>query len=255
MTTKLIFNKPDGFITVTDRSRKWIISKEEANSVFVSIDETQTLMGGIGSLFAAFLTLVPVEQRKKIRYEVKIVTTSGEQVRLFRNRNAELAEDMVKRIVSFSTQSEVTEDTVNTQMVDKVEERKIYAGFWRRLAAFVIDYFVMCAALPVIGLMVDASTGVEMGQGAIIILPPLHFMYCLGFWTWRGQTPGKIATGIKIMKSDGSSLGIGRALLRYLGYIVSALTFCVIGFFAIAWDSRKQGLHDMIASTYVVKTS
>ena len=102
MTTLVIFNKPNGFITVADGSRTWVISKEEANSVFVSTDETQTLMGGIGSLLISFLTLVPVEQRKKIRYEVKIVTKSGEQVRLLRSRNVELAEDMVKRIVNFT---------------------------------------------------------------------------------------------------------------------------------------------------------
>jgi len=58
--------------------------------------------------------------------------------------------------------------------------------------------------------------------------------------------------GIKIIRTDSSPITLPYALLRYLGYIVSTITL-LIGFIWIAFDERKQGLHDKIADTYVVK--
>jgi uncharacterized RDD family membrane protein YckC len=76
--------------------------------------------------------------------------------------------------------------------------------------------------------------------------------YYVVFWTWRGQTPGKMAAGVKVIRTDGSNITLGYALLRYLGYIVSGIMLG-IGFLWIAFDPRKQGIHDKIADTYVVK--
>jgi len=60
--------------------------------------------------------------------------------------------------------------------------------------------------------------------------------------------------GVKITKINGSSIGIGIAILRYIGYLVSAITVFV-GYLMIIWDTKKQGLHDKIAGTCVIKTS
>jgi uncharacterized RDD family membrane protein YckC len=77
-------------------------------------------------------------------------------------------------------------------------------------------------------------------------------LFYVGFWTWRGQTPGKMIVGIKIVRCDSSSINIGRAFLRVLGYLVSAFIL-YIGFIMIAGDGKKQGLHDKIADTIVIK--
>ena len=58
--------------------------------------------------------------------------------------------------------------------------------------------------------------------------------------------------GIKIIRTDSSPIEWTHAVLRYFGYIVCFLTL-TIGFIWIAFDERKQGLHDKIADTYVVK--
>ena len=58
--------------------------------------------------------------------------------------------------------------------------------------------------------------------------------------------------GIKVILTDSSPITWQYACRRYLGYIVSTLILC-IGFIIIAFDKRKQGLHDRIADTYVVK--
>ena len=60
--------------------------------------------------------------------------------------------------------------------------------------------------------------------------------------------------GIKIVRaSDGSKIGIGRSIVRFLAYI-QAMLILFIGFFMVAFDKRKQGLHDKLAGTVVIKT-
>ena len=78
-------------------------------------------------------------------------------------------------------------------------------------------------------------------------------VYDVGFWVKNdGRTPGKMAIKVKVVKTDGSPITFGTAILRWIGYIISGLPLG-LGFFWIAWDSQKQGWHDKIAGTYVVK--
>lgn len=124
-------------------------------------------------------------------------------------------------------------------------EKKV-AGFWIRFLAYFIDGII----LNVIGWIFSFIFAMVPGLGYIGWI--IGIVYVIGFWTWRGQTPGKMAVGVKIVKTDGSPIGIGRAILRYIGYFVSAIIL-FIGYLWIAWDIRKQGLHDKIAGTYVIK--
>jgi len=74
----------------------------------------------------------------------------------------------------------------------------------------------------------------------------------IALWVAFGGTPGKLMLNCKIIDArTGGKVGIGRAVLRYLGYFVSAIVFC-LGFLWIAWDRRKQGWHDKIAGTLVI---
>ncbi len=59
--------------------------------------------------------------------------------------------------------------------------------------------------------------------------------------------------GIKVVSVDGGPVSVGKAFVRWIGYFVSAIVFC-LGFLWIIWDKEKQGWHDKIAGTYVVKT-
>jgi uncharacterized RDD family membrane protein YckC len=133
-----------------------------------------------------------------------------------------------------------------------------YAGFWIRLGAAVIDIIVLVLIFYIIRYDVlfkfifsklPLSTYIIM---ATLLLWAIHIVYFVVFWAWRGQTPGKMITGIKIIRTDSSPLTWQYALLRYLGCIASTIIL-FIGFIWIAFDSRKQGLHDKIADTYVVK--
>lgn len=80
----------------------------------------------------------------------------------------------------------------------------------------------------------------------------LPLLVCVGFWVWKGATPGKMLTGLKVVRADTlEPLGWGRATARFLAYNLSFLT-CAVGFIWAGWDARKQALHDHVADTVVV---
>ena len=143
-----------------------------------------------------------------------------------------------------------------------------FAGFWRRLGAYFIDFIALSIVYSILapfqwfGFVAFWDVGDIFNTPVWFTLPYLIFgnllslligvAYFVAFWVWRGQTPGKMALSIKLIRTDGSKVTLGAALLRYLGYIVSTVIF-FIGFIWIAFDSRKQGIHDKIANTYVVR--
>jgi uncharacterized RDD family membrane protein YckC len=121
-----------------------------------------------------------------------------------------------------------------------------YAGFWIRLGAGVIDLLILGAVCGFIAYFFPFPI-VWVTSGIVISIA-----YWLGFWVWRGQTPGKMAVGVKVIRTDSSPVKWQCAIRRCLGYVVSAITL-FIGFIWVAFDGRKQGVQDKIADTYVVK--
>ena len=129
---------------------------------------------------------------------------------------------------------------MNTVVMEK--EQIEYTGFWKRLAAYLIDYFIIGIICWIISLF---------GFYGNILRYIILAAYLIGFWSTAGQTPGKAALGIKIVRLDGTKIGFGNALLRFVGYIVSSVIF-LIGFLMIGWHGKKRGLHDLIAATVVI---
>ena len=121
-----------------------------------------------------------------------------------------------------------------------------YAGFWIRFASYLIDVIILFVVGIVVALAVGGTTGTLL-QFAV------GLVYTIGFWISQGATPGKMAVGIKITTVDGDDIDLGRALLRYVGYIASAIIL-LIGYLMIAFTREKRGLHDYIAGTVVIKT-
>lgn len=111
-----------------------------------------------------------------------------------------------------------------------------YAGFWVRLGAAIVDLIFVIA----LGLF---TFGIGLIGGLINI-------YLVGTY---GYSIGKKIFGLKIIKENGKCpIGIVDALIReVVGKFVSAILLC-LGFVLIAFDDKKQGLHDKIARTYVV---
>lgn len=125
------------------------------------------------------------------------------------------------------------------------------ASAGQRFGAFLVD-FVISAVVGIAGLFVAAAIGGDVDV--------VNLLVSIGYWivvlvmvATRGQSPGKIAIGIKIVRMDGRSIGIGTTLLReIIGKIVSTIFF-LLGYIWVIFDGQRQGWHDKIASTYVVK--
>jgi len=136
-------------------------------------------------------------------------------------------------------------------------------GAWIRLVGLILDMIV----LVLIQSIVQAIFGSDTLASAFLI-PIIGVVYFVGLWTLRGQTPGKMAIGAKIVRLDGSPPGLARSFLRYVVYLayffalgqsakVSLWFALVVGvaIFAIMALSRsKRGLHDLAAGTMVINS-
>jgi uncharacterized RDD family membrane protein YckC len=131
------------------------------------------------------------------------------------------------------------------------------AGFWVRFVALLVDSSLIAVA----GVGVSMASLVLPGSAAIKIpviygfVTGLSLAYLLVFWAIRGATPGKMVMGLAVVAADtkiGSGIGWGPAILRALGYVASSVIFG-IGFLLVAFTSQKQGLHDLIAGTRVLR--
>ena len=144
----------------------------------------------------------------------------------------------------------------------------VYAGFWRRFAASVIDSFLIgMATLPIalpLGFAIGAFSASQedaagslfaslMLQGVIQLFSlVVTVTYFSCFHASRLMaTPGKLAVGIKVVRGDGQRLTMGRSIGRGFAYYLSVLTF-YIGLVITAFTQRKQALHDLICDTLVV---
>ncbi len=137
-----------------------------------------------------------------------------------------------------------------------------YAGFWIRVVAYLIDSILLVTVQSVLSLLISLTIGMlgiaTDGDPAIntviwLFGAVLSISYAVFFIGYCGQTPGKMALRIKVIRTDGSPVNYGRAALReVLGKFISSILLG-IGYLMVAFDSRKQGLHDKIADTYVIK--
>lgn len=125
-------------------------------------------------------------------------------------------------------------------------------GFVPRLVAYIIDAIIVTVVVLIIGAlfgMLGNDFLALLGSLLSIVVAVGYFVY---FWGTSGQTPGKSVMKIKVVSADGSAMTMGKAVMRLIGYFVSGL-IVYLGFLWILFDANKQGWHDKIAGTYVVK--
>lgn len=136
----------------------------------------------------------------------------------------------------------------------------VYAGFWKRYAAYFLDSIAVAIINVPVSLvfnLIGAASGNESLAVALSLVAMLGSLiigigYYAGFHASRGgATLGKMAVGIKVVRSDGERITFLRGVGRYFGFILSSLTL-LIGFIMAAFTERKQALHDMLCDTLVV---
>ena len=152
-----------------------------------------------------------------------------------------------------------------------------YAGFWIRVLAAIIDAIIIGVPFAVVFFVAEGpaisnytacvNSAIETGtlvstcastylssftafELAGLVVEVLYFVI---LWSKLGGTLGQRILGLHVVDAaTGQNIGIGRAFGRFVGYVISAIAL-YIGLIWVAFDSRKQGWHDKIASTYVVR--
>ncbi|MGH7762568.1 MAG: RDD family protein [Candidatus Dormibacteraceae bacterium] len=145
-----------------------------------------------------------------------------------------------------------------------------YGGFWIRLVAVIIDGIIVSIPTFILGLIVGVIYGVANGisnssnnqaagaafTGVQLLIELLAIVISVGYFVYfwgQGSTLGMRLFRLRVADANtGLPIGYGRAALRYVGYVVSVIV-CYIGLIWAAFDSRKQGWHDKIASTVVLQ--
>ena len=153
-----------------------------------------------------------------------------------------------------------------------------YAGFWLRFVAYVLDsliigFAVMVLFVPFFFLMGGVSILETLPRGRVERVDPAQFMAFLTLaltlvalssvakWLYfaylesgeKQATWGKQALGIYVTDLAGQRITFGRATGRFFGKIVSGLIPLGIGFIMAGFTERRQALHDMIASTLILR--
>jgi len=146
-----------------------------------------------------------------------------------------------------------------------------FAGFWRRLVAFMIDstivtiiFVVLCVITALAfffgAMSADNNTWIAdltnlTGFSSLLLLILVFYIainiaYFTYFHGTTGRTPGKMLLGLQVCSADGTEVSFGIAFLRAVGYLVSSLLLTIpIGFIWAAFDKKKQAWHDKIAGT------
>jgi uncharacterized RDD family membrane protein YckC len=161
-----------------------------------------------------------------------------------------------------AVEEQTAEITAKQKPIDAIPEvgQMLYVGALIRLAAVVIDFIILSLITFIIS---------RISSYPAWVLPIVGLIYFVGFWTWRGQTPGKMIVRAKIVKNDGGPINIVNAIVRFLFYIIPSFTpiaflaspirilvviLPILAIIIVAVTGQKRGLHDLIAGTFVIST-
>lgn len=144
-------------------------------------------------------------------------------------------------------------------------ETMVYASIWKRFVALFLDSLLInVVAIPLIlvGIPLLVGTGGAQPNEQAALLGTFAVIGLVGVWvlfymTWfvgrYGATPGKMAMGIKIVRSDGSPVSYLRAFGRFFAHQLSG-SIMYIGYIIAFFDDQKRGLHDHICDTRVIES-
>ena len=133
-----------------------------------------------------------------------------------------------------------------------------YVGFWPRVGASIIDVILlMLITLPILASIYGSdyftSEDLVAGPADFLISWVLPAVATILFWLHKQATPGKMAVTARVVDAEtGDTLSVGQCIGRYLAYFVSSLPLG-LGLIWVAFDPKKQGWHDKLAGTVVIR--
>ncbi|MBU9723477.1 MULTISPECIES: RDD family protein [Bacillaceae] len=124
-----------------------------------------------------------------------------------------------------------------------------YVGFWRRYLAFLIDN-IFSTTLSIVAVLLSPADETVI-TFVLLIVVLIVFTYHIVMPSASLQaTFGKYILGMKIVGLNGERITIWRSMGRLFSQFISSIMY--VGYIMIAFMEKKTGLHDLIASTYVV---
>ncbi len=146
----------------------------------------------------------------------------------------------------------------------------VYAGFGLRATAYIVDFAVIGALylvlssllIPPAFLLAQAALGSQKGSFLplivlflvpLIIMPLTYFAYFTFFIGKHGQTVGQMLAKITVVDATGKPIGYARAFVRTLVLFIVTSFPLIFLHLLIVFDQKKQGVHDKILGTYVVR--
>lgn len=153
-----------------------------------------------------------------------------------------------------------------------VRTSRRFASFWKRVLARVIDFAIQSSFLMVLMFVWEAAmqrvifnpTHVSSYQlvaiwGGLALIYLVSTTATVVYESWflfrRGATPGKLALGLRVVRSNGDALSLRRSVGRSFAYLLTGMVPLAIGFLMAAVDEEKRALHDRICDTRVVYRS
>jgi uncharacterized RDD family membrane protein YckC len=145
--------------------------------------------------------------------------------------------------------------------MNKTQEQDYeYAGFWIRTGATIVDaILLMIITYPLLIAIYGwayfdvEQTSIVAGPADFLISWVFPAIAIIWFWLKKQATPGKMAVSAKVVDATtGETLSLGQSIGRYAAYLVSFLPLG-LGALWIVFDRRKQGWHDKLANTVVIR--
>lgn len=147
---------------------------------------------------------------------------------------------------------------VSSTEMETSESQHQYVGFWPRFGASIIDtILVIMITYPLLysiyGNEFWETDQFIMGMPDFLISWVFPIAATVLFWVYKSATPGKMALKAKVVDAKtGNAPSTQQSIIRYVGYYISLLPLG-LGYFWVAFDAKKQGWHDKIAGTVIVR--
>ncbi len=171
--------------------------------------------------------------------------------------------------------SQVPTNTITQPSPTVTQPTPVYAGFWRRVLAAIIDSILLQVVMSIISVIFGIGSALSMlpmlatdndaaiaGMIASLVASMMMLIIVSTIVNWLyyslmessslQASLGKMAIGIVVTDLDGNRITFSRATGRYFSKIISSIILC-IGYIMVGFTAKKQGLHDIIAGTLVVK--
>ncbi len=151
-------------------------------------------------------------------------------------------------------------DIAGMQVSNEINVNSEYGGFWIRVVAYSIDAVVLAIPLHLVPFLLHTVFLSADGADKVIFDVLGVFFNVLVWWVYSAvlhssvwqATIGKKVVGLKVVDKSGNRISFGRATGRYFAEFLSVIVLG-IGYLMVGWTKKKQGLHDIIAKTYVIR--